>query len=113
VQFSTVGGDGATTVVAEVTLDKAFAGPPGAVHGGVLAGLFDEVVGAAAGAAAPGRVAVTGKLTVRYRTPTPLRTPLRIEATVTRRSSRLLPVTATCTAEGATTATAEALMVLR
>lgn len=105
--------DGRPTMVAEVTLDKAYAGPPGAVHGGMLAGLFDEVIGAAAGAAAPGRVVVTGKLTVRYRTPTPLRIPLRIEAAVTRRSNRLLPVVARCEADGRLTATAEALMVLR
>ena len=40
-RFSSDGDE--STVVGEVTLDKAFAGPPGAVHGGVLAGLFDEV----------------------------------------------------------------------
>ncbi|MEZ5165314.1 MAG: hotdog domain-containing protein [Acidimicrobiales bacterium] len=43
---------------------------PGAVHGGVLAGLFDELMGGALrlGGALAG---VTGRLTVRYRRPTP------------------------------------------
>lgn len=105
--------DGTVTMAAEVNLGKAFAGPPGAVHGGVIAGLFDEIVGATAGANAPGRVVVTGKLSVRYRVPTPLRTPLRFEASLGRRSSRLLEVSAACRAADTLTATAEALMVVR
>ena len=64
--------DGA--VHATVTFGAAYEGPPGCVHGGYVAGAFDEVLGAAqALSGAPG---MTGTLTVRYRNPTPLHTEL-------------------------------------
>ena len=95
-----------------IELDKAFAGPPSAVHGGVLAGLLDELVGAVAGAMASDRVVVTARLTVKYRKPTPLRTPLILEAWPERRSTRRLVIGAECRAGAVRTATAEALMVI-
>lgn len=69
-----------------VTFDYAFEGPPTCVHGGVLAEMFDEVLGAANMAA--GSPGMTGSLTVRYRKPTPLRTELRIEARYLGRDGR-------------------------
>jgi acyl-coenzyme A thioesterase PaaI-like protein len=48
----------------------AYEGPPGAVHGGYVAGVFDVVLGMAAREASGG--AVTGELTIRYHRPTPL-----------------------------------------
>jgi acyl-coenzyme A thioesterase PaaI-like protein len=58
--------------------DYPYEGPPTCVHGGVLAMVFDELLGAAnIVAGCPG---MTGTLTIRYRKPTPLRTPLRLEA---------------------------------
>lgn len=58
--------------------DHQYEGPPTCVHGGVIALVFDELLGAAnIAAGCPG---MTGTLTVRYRRPTPLRTPLRLEA---------------------------------
>lgn len=64
--------DGA--VHATVNFGAAYEGPPGCVHGGYVAGAFDEVLGAAqAFSGAPG---MTGTLTVRYRKPTPLHTDL-------------------------------------
>jgi len=97
----------------EVTLDAMWAGPPKAVHGGVLAGLFDEVIGEAAAHAEPTAFAVTGRLSIRYREPTPIAVPLSIVAEVTTVSSRSLRVQATCTANKRITATSEALMVVR
>jgi acyl-coenzyme A thioesterase PaaI-like protein len=62
-------------VHAEVVFGSAYEGPPGCVHGGYVAGAFDEVLGATQSlSGAPG---MTGTLTVRYRHPTPLHTPLR------------------------------------
>ncbi len=52
--------------------DWAYEGPPTCVHGGVIAEVFDEVLGAANIVA--GVRAMTGTLTVRYRKPTPLNT---------------------------------------
>jgi acyl-CoA thioesterase FadM len=46
------------------------------VHGGILAGLFDELLGIANIAAGVG--AMTGTLTIRYRSPTPLYADLRL-----------------------------------
>ena len=65
-------------VVGRAELGAAYEGPPGCVHGGIIAGLFDEVLGVANIAAGVG--AMTGTLTVVYRSPTPLYTELRLEA---------------------------------
>ncbi|MHB8594949.1 MAG: PaaI family thioesterase, partial [Acidimicrobiales bacterium] len=63
--------------------DYQYEGPPTCVHGGVIALVFDELLGAAnVVAGSPG---MTGTLTIRYRKPTPLRTELRLAA---RRVSR-------------------------
>jgi acyl-coenzyme A thioesterase PaaI-like protein len=79
--------DGA--VVGHAVLGAAYEGPPGCVHGGIIAGLFDEVLGVANIAAGVG--AMTGTLTVVYRSPTPLYAELRLEArteTIERRKVR-------------------------
>lgn len=53
---------------------SAYEGPPGCVHGGYVAGAFDEVLGATQSlSGAPG---MTGTLKVVYRSPTPLHTEL-------------------------------------
>jgi acyl-coenzyme A thioesterase PaaI-like protein len=62
----------------EVTFGSAYEGPPGCVHGGFVAATFDELLGATQSlSGAPG---MTGRLIVNYRSPTPLHTPLRLEA---------------------------------
>lgn len=74
------------TVRGTVTLGAAYEGPPGCVHGGVIAGLFDEVLGIANILAGAG--AMTGTLTIVYRSPTPLLTELRMEGATTRIEGR-------------------------
>jgi acyl-coenzyme A thioesterase PaaI-like protein len=59
-------------------LDAAYEGPPGCVHGGMIASLFDEILGVANIAAGLG--AMTGTLTIKYRSPTPLKTDLTFTA---------------------------------
>ena len=66
--------------------DYPYEGPPTCVHGGVIAMVFDELLGAANIAA--GSPAMTGTLTIRYRKPTPLRTTLRLEARCLGRDGR-------------------------
>jgi acyl-coenzyme A thioesterase PaaI-like protein len=66
--------------------DYQYEGPPTCVHGGVIAMVFDELLGAANIMA--GRPAMTGTLTIRYRKPTPLRTNLRLEARYLGRDGR-------------------------
>ena len=62
-------------VVAPIVVSRVYEGPPGAVHGGIVAAYLDEVLGGAAARAA-GKPAVTGELTVRYVRPVPSETPL-------------------------------------
>lgn len=65
---------------------SAYEGPPGCVHGGYVAGAFDEVLGAAQSlSGAPG---MTGTLTIRYRSPTPLHTEVRFTAWIDREEGR-------------------------
>jgi acyl-coenzyme A thioesterase PaaI-like protein len=68
------------------TFDYQYEGPPTCVHGGVIAMVFDEMLGAANIMA--GNPAMTGTLTITYRKPTPLRTPLRLEARFVSREGR-------------------------
>jgi acyl-coenzyme A thioesterase PaaI-like protein len=68
----------AGTMRATVTFGTPYEGPPGCVHGGVIAACFDQVLNVAnlmAGVAGP-----TKSLEVRYRKPTPVRVPLVFEA---------------------------------
>jgi acyl-coenzyme A thioesterase PaaI-like protein len=58
----------------------AYEGPPGCVHGGYIAAAFDEVLGSTQSMG--GRPGMTGRLTIHYRSPTPLRTELRFEGRV-------------------------------
>jgi acyl-coenzyme A thioesterase PaaI-like protein len=68
------------------TLGSAYEGPPGCVHGGVIAALFDELLGVANITSGVG--AMTGTLTIKYRSPTPLHTPLDFAASVDRIEGR-------------------------
>jgi acyl-coenzyme A thioesterase PaaI-like protein len=69
-----------------VTFGSAYEGPPGCVHGGYIAAAFDEVLGATQSFG--GRPGMTGRLTIHYRSPTPLRTELRFEGRVVEVSGR-------------------------
>ncbi|MFV0526962.1 MAG: PaaI family thioesterase [Acidimicrobiales bacterium] len=83
-------------VVGTVTFGSAYEGPPGSVHGGLVAAAFDEVMGAAQ--ALSGQPGMTGTLTVVYRSPTPLRVPLRFEARLDKVEGRKLFVAGRVTA---------------
>lgn len=84
-------------------------GPPGFVHGGWIALAFDEVLGIANVAA--GHAGMTGRLTVRYRRPTPLRREVRFEAAVQHVEGRRIVTRATLTVDGELTAECEGLFV--
>ncbi len=75
-----------TLVTGSVVFGAAYEGPPGHVHGGYIAAAFDEVLGFAQGlSGAPG---MTGKLTISYRSPTPLHEELRFVGDVERIDGR-------------------------
>jgi len=88
---------------------SAYEGPPGSVHGGFVAAAFDEVLGYVQSlSGAPG---MTGTLTVRYRQPTPLHTPLLFEAELVRVEGRKIFTAATLTANGVLRAEAEGIFI--
>jgi acyl-coenzyme A thioesterase PaaI-like protein len=96
-------------VIAEVTFGSAYEGAPGCVHGGCVAAAFDEVLGyAETFTDAPG---MTGTLTVVYRSPTPLHTPLRFEACVERVEGRKIFCRSTLHAGDRLCAEADAIFV--
>ena len=102
--------DGHDIIVGDATVNAMYEGPPGAVHGGYLAGLFDDLLGHTL-RLVPGTRAVTGRLTVRYRKPTPLNTPLRFEARLDSVSGRRVQSTVRCLVDGGITAEAQGLFV--
>lgn len=67
-------------VVGRVRFGIAYEGPPGCVHGGLIAAVFDELLGLTQSLS--GRAGMTGTLTVKYRKPTPLHTDLRLEGRI-------------------------------
>jgi acyl-coenzyme A thioesterase PaaI-like protein len=87
----------------------AYEGPPGNLHGGFVAASFDEVLGFAQSIS--GRAGMTGTLTVRYRSPTPLYEELRFKAWVERVEGRKIFVAGTCHAGERLTAEAEGIFI--
>ena len=74
------------SIEATVTYGLAYEGPPGCLHGGLVAAGFDEVLGFAQ--ALGGQPGMTGRLTVHYRSPTPLFQPVRYVCRFDRREGR-------------------------
>jgi acyl-coenzyme A thioesterase PaaI-like protein len=87
----------------------AYEGPPGYVHGGWIALAFDEILGMAN--IAGGHPGMTGRLSVRYRRPTPLHTEMRFEAWTEQVDGRRIVTRGTLEADGVVTAEAEGLFV--
>jgi acyl-coenzyme A thioesterase PaaI-like protein len=102
--------DGTPIAVGRVRCGSLYEGPPGGVHGGYVAGLFDDVLGRAQ-VLADGPTGVTGTLSVRYKQLTPIDTDLVFEAWIDRVSGRRVVVRGTCSAGTLVTAEAEALFV--
>ena len=65
----------------QVTFGSAYEGPPGCVHGGYIAAAFDELLGATQSLS--GNPGMTGRLTIHYRSPTPLHAELHLVGRIT------------------------------
>jgi acyl-coenzyme A thioesterase PaaI-like protein len=78
-------------VTGSVIFGAAYEGPPGHVHGGLVAAMFDELLGFAQLSSG-----FTGRLTVHYRRPTPLHQELRIKAWPEREDGRKRIIKGTC-----------------
>jgi acyl-coenzyme A thioesterase PaaI-like protein len=101
--------DGTAVLRATVRLGRRYEGPPRAVHGGIVAALFDELLGSAQNLA--GVRGMTAKLTIRYRKPTPIDEDLELEGWVDRERGRSVVVLGTCHARGQLVAQAEGLFM--
>jgi acyl-coenzyme A thioesterase PaaI-like protein len=99
-------GDGA---VGTVRMPVACNGPHDMGHGGIIAELFDELLGTVA--AMHGVAGYTGTLTVRYRHPTPIEADLDLAAHVDRVEGRKAFVVGTIHHAGTLCAEAEAIFV--
>jgi len=96
-------------IVAEVLFGQAYEGPPGCVHGGYVAAAFDELLGATQSlSGAPG---MTGTLTVRYESPTPLKTLLRMEGRLVGVERRKIFTEGSIIVDGRVTATAKGTFI--
>ncbi len=96
-------------ILGRATFGQAYEGPPGCVHGGFIAAAFDEVLGSTQSlSGAPG---MTGRLTVHYRSPTPLLTELRFEGTLDRVDGRKIHTTGRLWAGDRLCAEAEGLFI--
>ncbi|MGO8957914.1 MAG: PaaI family thioesterase [Streptosporangiaceae bacterium] len=93
----------------EVVVGPLFQGGPGLVHGGVIALLIDHAMGCVA--ARPERPAMTVRLAIRYRRPTPLGVPLTVSATLDRIEGRKLHLSGTIIAAGEVTVEADAIFL--
>lgn len=102
--------DGRRVVEGTVTCPLLYEGPPGGVHGGYIAGLFDDVLGGTQ-QLIEGPSGLTGTLLVRYRSLTPLETELRFRGWIDHVSGRRIRAKATCHAGDRLTSEAEALFV--
>jgi thioesterase superfamily protein len=88
----------------------AYEGPPGYVHGGWIALAFDEMLGMAN--IASGHPGMTGRLSVRYRRPTPLHRQVAFEAWTEEVDGRRIVTRGTLSVDGVVTAEAEGLFVI-
>src|SRR5262249_38734463 len=92
-----------------IRFDRAYEGPPGHVHGGYVAAVFDQFLGFAQCIA--GGAGVTGKLELRYVRPTRLRADLTLEAEIKERVGRLTYVSGKMRDGDVITAKAKAMFV--
>ena len=97
-------------IIGELEINRCREGPEGRVHGGFLAGLFDDVLSGAVRLAGGGP-AVTGKLEIRYREATPIDQELRFEARLENSTGKRIKAKAVCLVNGVVTAEAEALFI--
>jgi len=95
--------------VAHVNLGPAFEGAPDRAHGGVVAAIFDYLMGFVLHIIET--PAFTGELTVRYLAPTPVGIDIEFRAWLQRREGRKLWIDAEATHDGQAVCTATGLFI--
>lgn len=89
-----------------VRFGAAYEGPPGHVHGGFVAAMFDELLGRTQGSAG-----FTASLTVSFRRPSPLHETFELRAAVERVEGRKRWIRGTCHLDGVLLTEAEGLFL--
>jgi acyl-coenzyme A thioesterase PaaI-like protein len=97
------------SVVSEITMRPIHEGPPGAVHGGWVASLLDQLLGIANAVSGVG--GMTAELTVRYRKATPYGVPLTIRARNDSSEGRKVFASGEIVADGVVTAEATGVFI--
>ena len=92
-----------------MNLSAVYAGPPGLVHGGIIAMIFDELLGVVN--VVNGQGGYTGTLKVVYRRPTPLLRDIDLRAWPAGGEGRKLYVSGEMVCDGTVTASAEGTFV--
>jgi acyl-coenzyme A thioesterase PaaI-like protein len=100
--------DGRTT--GRAFLDAQYNGPPGMVHGGIIALLFDELLGGTN--VCNGLGGFTGTLSIRYERPTWIEHELELESWVDRIEGRKVFTAGTISINGEVTARAEGIFIM-
>jgi len=105
-----IGKEDDARLVATLVFSNAFEGGPGLAHGGYVAAAFDELLGLTQ--SLTGEAGMTGKLKVRYRSPCPLNTELRMEGRVHQREGQKIVARGTMHAGDRLVADGEATFVV-
>jgi hypothetical protein len=95
--------------IGDVVVGPVFQGGPGLVHGGIIALLIDHAMGVVANRA--DQPAMTVRLGLRYRRPTPLGVPLTVAVRLDRVEGRKLHLSASVRANGQVTVEADAVFL--
>ena len=109
--WTVIGEDGTPELRGHVNFSYAYEGPPTCVHGGVIAELFDELLGSANTLTMEHVAGMTGTLSIRYRSPTPILTDLDLVARRVKVEGRKIFVWGGIYHEGVLTAEAEGIFI--
>ena len=101
--------EAAEVMTGTATFDTQFNGPPGMVHGGIIALAFDELLGATN--VCLGLGGFTGTLSIRYERPTPIETEVHLEARLDRVEGRKVFTVGTISHDDVVTARAEGIFI--
>lgn len=100
---------GDNEVLGEAVFSSTYAGPPNAVHGGIIAAVFDEILAMAN--VISGNAGFTGTLTIKYHDQTPLNTPVELWGINVRQEGRKQISRGEMRVNGKVTASAEGLFI--
>jgi acyl-coenzyme A thioesterase PaaI-like protein len=100
---------GENEVRGEAIFSPTYAGPPNAVHGGIIAAVFDEILAMAN--VISGQAGFTGTLTIKYHNKTPLNTPIELWGMNVRKDGRKMVCRGEMRVDGKVTAAAEGLFI--